>query len=365
MTVLGDLAQATGPASPHRWDETLAHLGRPANARARRAHDGLPVAGRVPRRSRTGCCRSPRRTSRRRSRCARPATRPTCTRSRADELVDAVAEHALALAKEFATVAVIADDGRVSTSCAPRSKRARRRARRAGRGLARPPGGRGPGRARQGPRVRRGHRRRAGGDRRRTNPHGVRLLFVALTRAVQHLAIAHSRASARRCSSTCTRAKPHAGVGWSVMADLRDRQQERQRRGSWPSPVPSSRSRAAASSPSPTASVARRPRAARSSHVRCAPDTDVIVGTMSGSVHVRGDRSARRGSPARAAASSIEDATRGRRAHRVRPRQRRRVRGRVPRRRHERERARRQVRLGVRGRGVAAPSRSARPTPPT
>ena len=32
MTVLGDLAQATGPASPHSWDETLVHLGRPAHA---------------------------------------------------------------------------------------------------------------------------------------------------------------------------------------------------------------------------------------------------------------------------------------------------------------------------------------------
>jgi DNA helicase IV len=32
MTVLGDLAQATGPASPSNWEATLRHLGRPVNA---------------------------------------------------------------------------------------------------------------------------------------------------------------------------------------------------------------------------------------------------------------------------------------------------------------------------------------------
>ena len=33
-------------------------------------------------------------------------------------------------------------------------------------------------------------------------PHGVRMLFVALTRAVQHLAIAHSAGPSPRCCDT-------------------------------------------------------------------------------------------------------------------------------------------------------------------
>ena len=166
MTVLGDLAQATGPASPGSWEETLAHLGRPDERADRRAHDGLPAPGRGARRWRTGCSRAPRPASRRRGRCGPTAIRPTCIASTPDELVEQVAEHAVAL------VARPRDgrgdrDARARRRAARRARSARRRARRAGRGRARPPD-RGRARAaREGSRVRRRDRRGAGRDRRR------------------------------------------------------------------------------------------------------------------------------------------------------------------------------------------------------
>ena len=47
MTVLGDLAQATGPASPGSWEETLAHLGHPTNAQPAELTMGYRLPGSV------------------------------------------------------------------------------------------------------------------------------------------------------------------------------------------------------------------------------------------------------------------------------------------------------------------------------
>ena len=114
MTVLGDLAQATGPASPPLLGRD-ARAPRPAGPRrVRGAHDRLPAARCDPRPRQPV---APVRRGRRRAVAVgarRPATLPTSTDFAPDELADAVAEHAFALAKEMATVAVIADDGHVA-----------------------------------------------------------------------------------------------------------------------------------------------------------------------------------------------------------------------------------------------------------
>ena len=49
MTILGDLAQATGPHPTTDWDVALIHLGRPAHARRAELTGRLPPARRVPR----------------------------------------------------------------------------------------------------------------------------------------------------------------------------------------------------------------------------------------------------------------------------------------------------------------------------
>ena len=135
MTVLGDLAQATGSRVARRAGTRRSCISagpRTRSPRSSRWATGCRVRSS---RSRIGCCRSRRPASHRRGRCAPTATRPTCTRSRRDELVPAVAEHALVLAKEFATVAVIAADdagrraararSRTAASCSPSRARSR------------------------------------------------------------------------------------------------------------------------------------------------------------------------------------------------------------------------------------------------
>jgi DNA helicase IV len=108
----------------------------------------------------------------------------------ADVLVDAIAEHALTLAKEFATVAVVAADARVDEL--------RRAIEELGVVLAEP-GEVDPDR----PLVVLSARFAKGlefdavvvvepAEIVASDTHGVRLLFVALTRAVQHLALAHA-----------------------------------------------------------------------------------------------------------------------------------------------------------------------------
>ena len=114
MTVLGDLAQATGPASPASWEATLAHLGRPDERAARPssrwatgcpgaflslANRLLPIAAPGSRAVAFGA---------RRRRSARPAprSRPTSSSTRSPSTPSRSP-------RSSATVAVIAADARV------------------------------------------------------------------------------------------------------------------------------------------------------------------------------------------------------------------------------------------------------------
>jgi len=190
MTVLGDLAQATGPASPVSWTDTLAHLGRPANAQPAELTMGyrlpgafLALANRLLPVAAPGVAAS---------RSVRADGDPPDLHAlAADDLVPAVAEHALALAKEFATVAVI--------SASARAAELRRAIEERGVVLA-DPGEVSPDR----PVVVLPAALAKGlefdavivvepADIASDGPHGARLLFVALTRAVQHLALAHAQ----------------------------------------------------------------------------------------------------------------------------------------------------------------------------
>jgi DNA helicase IV len=188
MTVLGDLAQATGPASSRTWEDALTHLGRPANAQRAELTMGYRLPGSILElANRLLPVAAPDVAP---SRSVRPdGDPPEIRRFTADELVAATADHALALAKEFATVAVISAPDRVDEVRDAIEDR--------GVVLAEP-GEVSPDRpvvvipaslakglefdaviVVEPSEV-------AGSD-----PHGERLLFVALTRAVQHLAIAH------------------------------------------------------------------------------------------------------------------------------------------------------------------------------
>jgi DNA helicase IV len=189
MTVLGDLAQATGPASPGSWEETLEHLGRPTNAQTAELTMGyrlpgavLSLANRLLARAAPGIAPS---------RSVRPdGDPPDVHRVAAGELVDQVAEHATAMVADLATVAVIAMPARVPELRAALEAR--------GVVLAEPgevepdrpivvvPAPLAKGLEFDGVIVVEPAEIAASGA------HGVRLLFVALTRAVQHLAIAYT-----------------------------------------------------------------------------------------------------------------------------------------------------------------------------
>jgi DNA helicase IV len=191
MTVLGDLAQATGPASPSSWDQTLRHLGRPPNAQPAELTMGyrlpgafLALANRLLPIAAPGV--APSRSVR------DDGDPPDLHMCAADKIVDTVAGHALALAlaKEFATVAIIAADARADELSAAVEAR--------GVVLAEP-GEVAPDR----PLVVVPARLAKGlefdavivvepAEIAADEPHGARLLFVALTRAVQHLALAYA-----------------------------------------------------------------------------------------------------------------------------------------------------------------------------
>jgi DNA helicase IV len=112
MTVLGDLAQATGPASPGAWEETLVHLGRPGNAQRAELTMGYRLPGSIlelanrllPEAAPDVAASQSVRES---------GDPPDFHEFGAEELLPGVVEHALALAKEFTTVAVIAEDARI------------------------------------------------------------------------------------------------------------------------------------------------------------------------------------------------------------------------------------------------------------
>jgi DNA helicase IV len=190
LTVLGDLAQATGPASPPSWDDVVTHLGRPAHAQPAELTIGyrlpgaildlanrlLPVAapGVAPARS------------------VRPdGDAPDVHPCDPAELVEIVAGHAEVLAREFATVAVIASSARIAEV----------RAAVEARGIdCAEPGEVAPDRpvVVLPPRLAKGLEFDAvivvePAEIVDEAPQGVRLLFVALTRAVAHLAVAHAR----------------------------------------------------------------------------------------------------------------------------------------------------------------------------
>jgi hypothetical protein len=188
MTVLGDLAQATGPASPGSWDDTLAHLGGPTNAQQAELTMGyrlpgsvLALANRLLARAAPGVAAS---------QSVRPdGDPPDLHRVASRELVEQVAEHAVAMVGDLATVAVIAATARVGELRAALEAR--------GVVLAEPgevdpdrpivvvPAPLAKGLEFDGVIVVEPAEIAVGA-------HGVRLLFVALTRAVQHLAIAYS-----------------------------------------------------------------------------------------------------------------------------------------------------------------------------
>lgn len=191
MTVLGDLAQATGPASPSSWEETLRHLGEPPNAQPAELTMGyrlpgafLALANRLLPIAAPGV--APSRSVR------EDGDPPDLHACAPDELVDAVAAHAIALAEEFATVAIIASDVHVDELRAAVEARGV---------VVAEPGELAP----DCPLVVVPARLAKGLEFDAVvvvepmaiaadEPHGARLLFVALTRAVQHLALAHSHA---------------------------------------------------------------------------------------------------------------------------------------------------------------------------
>ena len=357
MTVLGDLAQATGPASPSSWEATLGHLGRPDNA-AGGAHDGLPPSGRVPRARQPpapdrGAGRRAVAIGARRRRPARHA------RVRADLLVPAIAEHALALAKEFGTVAVIAADGRVDAL--------RRAIEDRGVVLAEP-GEVAPDR----PLVVLAARLAKGlefdavivaepAEIADEEPHGVRLLFVALTRAVQHLALAHSQ---HRCPPCCSggghgarRLRADARPG---SAEHHDPQRQRPRVAGEPGEF-SVEGGTIERHDDGTIHIRRGPTSS-SIEVRCAPGTDVTVGTASGKVELLGALGAVRVATVSGKIRVAEGAHR--RAHEVGKDRHRNVRGRVPDHDQELEGARGQRRSrdgGRRSRASCSWSTSAAP----
>jgi DNA helicase IV len=189
MTILGDLAQATAPAATSSWTDVLHHLGRPANADV----DELTIGYRLP-----GAILD---FANRLLPQAAPEVAPAASvretgdppdihRFSADELLAESARHAVLLAGNFATTAVVAPTARLDEVKAAVVD--------AGGDVAADDEG-------------------SLGHRIAVLPaalskglefdamlvlepaaivaesvHGVRLLFVALTRAVQHLAIAHA-----------------------------------------------------------------------------------------------------------------------------------------------------------------------------
>jgi DNA helicase IV len=190
MTVLGDLAQATGPAATQSWPETLVHLGEPVNAQQAELTMGyrlpgafLELANRLLPFAAPDV--APSRSVR------EDGDPPDVHPCRPDELVPLVAEHAVVLAKEFATVALIAADARVDELTRAVEERGI---------VCAEPGEVAPDR----PVVVVPARLAKGlefdavivvepAEIVADEVHGARLLFVALTRAVQHLALAHAQ----------------------------------------------------------------------------------------------------------------------------------------------------------------------------
>jgi DNA helicase IV len=189
MTVLGDLAQATSPAAASSWAEVLDHFGRPANAQL----DELTIGYRLP-----GAILD---FANRLLPAAAPDVAPAASvretgdppdvrRFDANELLAQAAAHAVLLAASFSTAAVIVATARVDDMRAAIAGAGGDAGTAAEHALAHRiavlPAALAKGLEFDAVLV--------------VEPaeilaeaaHGVRLLFVALTRAVQHLAIAHA-----------------------------------------------------------------------------------------------------------------------------------------------------------------------------
>jgi DNA helicase IV len=189
MTVLGDLAQATGPAAAGSWESTLAHLGEPANAQRAELTIGYRLPGAfLDYANQLLAVAAPAVTP---ARSARETGEPPDVHACAPgELVSVVAEHAVALAGEYTTVAVVAADARVEDL--------RDAIEALGMACGEPGDVDG-----EHPVVVVPAALAKGlefdavivvepAEIAAPEPHGARLLFVALTRAVQHLALAHA-----------------------------------------------------------------------------------------------------------------------------------------------------------------------------
>ncbi len=81
VTVLGDIAQATGPVVHDRWDDVLAYLEAPPDAEVAELRHAYRVPAEIMD-SRCRCSTSSRRTSRRRSRFGRAPRRPASSGSK-------------------------------------------------------------------------------------------------------------------------------------------------------------------------------------------------------------------------------------------------------------------------------------------
>ena len=307
---------------------------------ARRAHDGLPACPARSSTSRTGCCRSRRPASRRRVRCAPTATRPTCTRARAGR-----ARRRSRRTRAHARQGVRDRRGHrdrrsASTSCGDAIEAVGIVCAEPGEVSPDRPVVVLPARAREGPRVRRGDRRRAGRDRRRRRRTASRLLFVALdprgrstsrsptrSRSPTALVSSCSRPGRSRlaayvsgsCASTCRR-----GAGRCGSSPRRARELtidggtitgEHERRARHPPRRSGSNTIIGALSGRTPTSRSARSRATSNSKARSGA---VRIATVSGKVRV-------------------EEAPRGRRAREVGERRHRRVHGRLPHRRDERQ----------------------------
>ncbi len=190
MTVLGDLAQATAPAATASWTTVLDHFGRPANAEVSELTIGYRLPGAIldfanrllPEAApEVAAAASVRATG----------DPPDIHAFSAGELVEQSARHVVLLAANFATTAVITPLDQVEAM--------RNALVAAGGDVAGPadgalehaitvlPAALAKGLEFDAVLVLEPAAILAESD------HGVRLLFVALTRAVQHLAIAHAR----------------------------------------------------------------------------------------------------------------------------------------------------------------------------
>jgi DNA helicase IV len=189
MTVLGDLAQATAPAATASWRDVLDHFGRPANAEVDELTIGYRLPGAIldfanrllPDAAPDVAASASVRES---------GDPPDVRRFDAAELVVESARHAALLARNFTTTAVIAPSSRVDEVRAAVAA--------AGGDVA------GAGEGALSHQIAVLPAALAKGlefdavlvvepaEIVAESAHGVRLLFVALTRAVQHLAISHA-----------------------------------------------------------------------------------------------------------------------------------------------------------------------------